>query len=246
MSVNLDKRANPLQDVQATQGEKMPDAPLDHSLDNPQLRQQYLDAGFLGRVGWGERPAILVIDIAGVWTRPDEPIGSDLSGVIDSIKKLLAVARERDDIPIIFTTMAYDEDLSDLTDVTRLKTPHSVRMIRGTERVELLPEIERRPGEALIEKPRASAFFNTNLLSLLVSHGVDTVIVVGCSTSGCIRATCESALDYGFRAIVPREAVGDRSMSAHITNLFDIDARYADVTPLADVIAHLSPAPGQG
>ncbi|GIH65018.1 isochorismatase family protein [Microbispora siamensis] len=217
-----------------------------HGLGNRDLLDQYLAAGFAGRVGWGERVAVLVIDMAGAWTRPDEMIGANLDGVLDNIRRLLEVVRERDDIPVVFTTMAYDETYSDLPLVTRLKTPHSERMIRGSERVRLVPELDRRPHEALIEKPRASAFFNTNLLSILVAQRIDTVIVVGCSTSGCIRSTCESALDYGFRAIVPAEAVGDRSASAHEANLFDINARYADVLPIDEVIDHLGRRPRTG
>ncbi|MFD0662802.1 isochorismatase family protein [Thermocatellispora tengchongensis] len=166
-------------------------------------------------------------------------IGSDLGAVLGNIRRLLDVVRQRDDVPVVFTTMAYDASYSDLPVVTRLKTPHSERMIRGSERVRLVPELERRPHEALIEKPRASAFFNTNLLGILIAQGIDTVVVTGCSTSGCIRSTCESALDYGFRAIVPAEAVGDRSASAHEAGLFDINARYADVLPIEEVIAHL-------
>lgn len=210
-----------------------------HCLDNPTLRRQYEAAGFCGRVGWGGSPALLVIDMAGAWTTPNEQLGSDFHEVMANIQRLLAVARAKD-IPIFFTTMAYDQSGADLTDVTRLKTPHSMRMIRGSDRVRLAPELQRQPGEALVEKPRASAFFNTNLLSLLISAGIDTVVVTGCSTSGCVRSTCESALDYGLHAIVPAEAVGDRSQSAHLASLFDIDARYADVMPLQEVLEHLA------
>lgn len=209
-----------------------------HGLHNEALMEQYRAAGFAGTVGWGKKVAVLVIDMAGAWTRPEEEIGSDLAGVLEAIQQVLAIARQSQEIPVLFTTMAYDPG-SDLTEVTRSKTPHSVNMVRGSDRVQLLPELKRQADEALVEKPRASAFFNTNLLSLLISHGVDTVVVVGCSTSGCIRSTCESALDYGFRAIVPIEAVGDRSRSAHIGNLFDINARYADVLPLTEVLDRL-------
>lgn len=214
-----------------------------HSLDNPDLLAQYRDAGFANPVGWGDRVAVLVIDMAGAWASPEEMIGSDLSGVTEAIREVLAAARARDDVPVIFTTMAYDESGADLPEVTRLKTPHSLEMVRGSDRTRLIPEMERRPDEALVEKPRASAFFNTNLLSILISQKIDTVVVVGCSTSGCIRSTCESALDLGFHAIVPAEAVGDRSHSAHIANLFDINARYADVLPLSEVVEHLQQMP---
>jgi maleamate amidohydrolase len=213
-----------------------------HSHDNPALREQYHKAGFGGRVGWGERPAVLVIDMAGAWTHTDEQLGSDLSSVLGNIKMLLAVAR-RKAVPIYFTTMAYDPALREAGEVALRKLPHLAKMIRGSERVQLEPSLERREDEPLIEKPRASAFRNTNLLSELISERVDTTIIVGCSTSGCIRATAESAFDLNFHAIVPREAVGDRSPSAHAATLFDIDMRMADVMPLAQVIEHLETLP---
>jgi maleamate amidohydrolase len=211
---------------------------MEHSLNNPALRRQYDAAGFGGRVGWGSRPALLVIDMAGAWTSPGEQLGSDLSGVMSGIVRLLPIAR-RQRIPVYFTTMAYGSP-EEAGEVVCRKLPHTRQMLRGSERVQLAPELNRQPDEPLIEKPRASAFFATNLLAMLIARGIDTVIVTGCSTSGCIRGTCESAHNYNFRVIVPREAVGDRSISAHEANLFDIDARYADVVPLQQVLDHLN------
>jgi maleamate amidohydrolase len=211
---------------------------MEHSLSNRVLREQYDAAGFGGRVGWGNRPALLVIDMAGAWTNPDEQLGSDLSGVMTAILELLPVARRRA-IPIYFTTMAYGAP-EEAGDVVCRKLPHTRKMLRGSERVQLAPQLDRQPHEPLIEKPRASAFFGTNLLPMLIAAQVDTVIVTGCSTSGCIRGTCESAHNYNYHVIVPAEAVGDRSASAHEANLFDIDARYADVVPLQEVLAHLT------
>lgn len=208
-----------------------------HTLSNKALVEQYRRAGFGGRVGWGSKAAVLVIDMAGTWTEPDVMIGSDLGNVTTTIKNILDVARETN-VPVIFTTMAYDPSFSDVTKVSRLKTPHAEQMIRGEQSADIVPELERRANEALIEKPRASAFRNTNLVSILVDQGIDTVVVVGCSTSGCIRSTCESAVDLGFHAIVPAEAVGDRSSSAHTSNLFDIDQRYADVVTTDEVLEH--------
>lgn len=210
-----------------------------HSLTNPDLRELYAAAGFAGRVGWGERPAILVIDMAGAWTDPGEQIGSDLSAVEEHIVEILRIGRDKG-LPIVFTTMAWDPSLSEIGEVVRRKTPHSERMLIGSERVALRPALERRPEEPLVVKPRASAMYATNVDSMLVSAKVDTVIVVGCSTSGCIRATAESAFNRGYHVIVPAEAVGDRSPSAHEANLFDIDARYADVEPVQEVLAKLS------
>lgn len=208
-----------------------------HSLDNRELVEFYRQAGFGGRVGWGSKAAVLVIDMAGNWTEPDAMIGSDLGAVTPQIKKILNSARSQG-LPVLFTTMAYDATMSDVTRVSRLKTPHAEKMVRGDQPTQVIAELERRSEEPLIEKPRASAFLNTNLISILVDRGVDTVVIVGCSTSGCIRATAESALDLGFHALIPAEAVGDRSASAHTANLFDIDQRYADVVSVDDIIGH--------
>lgn len=217
-----------------------------HNLDNIELRKQYTAAGFGGRVGWGDCPAVLVIDMAKAWTDPTEMLGADLGSVVRAIGELLDVARSSG-LPIFFTTMAYDPELVEVGSVVRRKTPHAELMIRGSERVQLLPELGRRPHEPLIEKPRASAFFGTNLLSMLISEKIDTTIIMGCSTSGCIRATCESAFNNNLHVIVPADAVGDRSISAHEASLFDIDARLGDVMPIAEVTAHLrglTPLPG--
>lgn len=213
-----------------------------HSLGNPELGAFYEAAGFAGRVGWGERPALLVIDMAGAWTDPGEQIGTDLSAVEDATVRLLDVAR-RKGLPVVFTTMSWDPSLAEIGEVVRRKTPHSEKMLHGSDRVALRPALERRPEEPLVVKPRASAFFGTNVEAMLTSAKADTTIVVGCSTSGCIRATAESAFNRGYHVIVPAEAVGDRSPSAHAANLFDIDARYGDVEPLDAVLEHLEALP---
>jgi maleamate amidohydrolase len=213
-----------------------------HSLANQDLADFYDAAGFRGRVGWGERAAILVIDMAGAWTDPGDQIGTDLGAVEDNILLLLAEGR-RCGLPIIFTTMAWDPSLSEIGEVVKRKTTHSVQMLHGSAKVALRPRLERRPEEPLVVKPRASAFYGTNVDGMLISAKVDTVIVVGCSTSGCIRGTAESAFNRGFHVIVPAEAVGDRSRSAHEANLFDIDARYADVEPMANVLERLRQLP---
>lgn len=212
---------------------------FEHSLANHDLSRQYAAAGFGGRVGWGRRAALLVIDMAGAWTRPDMQLGSNLDEALASIQRLLAVARDGG-TPVFFTTMAWDPSLVEIGEVVRRKTPHSVHMLKGSPLVELRQELQRRPGEPLVIKPRASAFFGTHLLAMLISAGVDTVVVTGCSTSGCIRATCEDAFNQNLHVIVPAEAVGDRSMSAHEASLFDIDARYGDVVPASEALERLA------
>jgi nicotinamidase-related amidase len=210
-----------------------------HGFQNTKLREQYEAAGFGGRVGWGDRPAVLVIDMARAWTDQSEQLGSDLSKVLTNIVRILAVARDKG-LPIYFTTMAFDAAMREAGAVALKKTPHLVKMIRGSDRVQLARELERRPDEPLIEKPRASAFAGTHLTAMLNSDRVDTIVVVGCSTSGCIRATSESGFNENLRVIVPAEAVGDRSRTAHDASLFDIDARYGDVVPVEEVLAHLN------
>ncbi len=209
-----------------------------HSLENEEMVRLYQDAGFAGRVGWGESAAVLVIDMAGAWTTPGEELGSNVSSVLTATTDILGAARAQG-LPIIFTTMAYDAEMIEAGPVTLAKTPHARLMVRGTERVQLLPELGRRENEPLVEKPHASAFFGTNILSMLIGQSVDTVVVAGVSTSGCIRSTCESAFNNNFRVIVPREAVGDRSHTAHEAALLDIDARMGDVTTLDDAMENI-------
>jgi nicotinamidase-related amidase len=210
---------------------------MTNSFKSTAIREQYDRAGFAGRVGWGARPALLVIDMAKAWVDPNERLGSDLSGVLGNIQSLLAVAREAR-MPIFFTTMAYGSP-AEIGSVVSRKLAHLDTMVKGSERVALAAELGRMPHEPLIEKPRASAFFGTHLLDMLISERIDTVVVTGCSTSGCIRATCESAFNYNFHTLVPREAVGDRNPLAHEANLFDIDARYADVVSMDSALEHL-------
>lgn len=210
-----------------------------HSMQNSDMVHLYKEAGFSGRVGWGASPAVLVIDLATAWTSPTEELGADVEDVMSSTIKILAVAREKG-LPIIFTTMAYDPALIEAGPVAVAKTPHLKKMIKGSDLVQLRPELERRSDEPLVEKPHASAFFGTNVLSALIGLHADTVVVVGVSTSGCIRSTCESAFNNNFHVIVPQEAVADRSHTAHQAALLDIDARMGDIVSLEETLEHLN------
>lgn len=209
-----------------------------HSLDDRNLSAFYRGVGFSGRVGFGQKPAVLVIDLARAWIDRECPMAADLEAVVDATTAVLGAGR-RAGLPIFFTTMAYDAALAEAGEVLRAKLPLTRWLVRGSRWVELDPRLERREHEPLIEKQRASAFYGTTLLSQLVARGCDGTIITGCSTSGCIRATAEASFDHGFRTIVVREAVGDRSPTAHEANLFDIDARYADVESLEATLDHL-------
>ena len=194
--------------------------------------------GFHGRAGFGSRPALLVIDVNVGFTDPDSPLVCDLDGVVAAITRLVDEAR-RANVPVVYTTVAYDEDAKRTAAVFIDKVPALLTLEAGSRWIEIDPRIAPRPDEPVLTKLFASAFFGTPLARLLTSGGCDSVIVTGASTSGCIRATAVDALQHGYRVAVPREAVGDRNPAAHEANLYDIDAKYGDVVSLQETLAHL-------
>jgi nicotinamidase-related amidase len=202
----------------------------------------YRSKGLAGRVGFGHRPAVLVIDFINGFTDPESPLASELGPELEATLTLLEAARAIK-LPILFTTTAYDEDMGD-AGIFPLKVPSLSQLIRGTKWVEIDPRLRRRPSEIVIEKKYASAFFGTPLTSILTDEDVDTLIVTGCTTSGCVRATVVDALQNGFRAIVPKECVGDRSPEQHTANLVDMDGKYGDVVDLAEVLSYLDTVNG--
>jgi maleamate amidohydrolase len=172
------------------------------------------------------------------FTDPQSPLACDLEGPISEIGKLLETAR-RTEIPVIFTTVAYRES-DKLTAAAFIdKVPALLTLAAGTRWAELDPRIAPRKTEPVLNKLFASGFFGTGLSSLLTAARVDTLIITGASTSGCVRATAVDALQYGFRPVVPREAVGDRNPGAHEANLYDVDAKYGDVVSVKDTINYL-------
>jgi maleamate amidohydrolase len=194
--------------------------------------------GFGGRGGFGRRPALVVIDMTLGFTDPESPLACDLEGPVSEIQKLLEAARQAE-IPIVFTTVAYHES-DKLTAATFIdKVPALLTLKAGTCWAEIDPRIAPRETEPVLNKLFASGFFGTGLSSLLTAAGVDTLIITGASTSGCVRATAVDALQYGFRPVVPREAVGDRNPDAHEANLYDVDAKYGDVVRVEEVLDYL-------
>jgi nicotinamidase-related amidase len=203
------------------------------------LREQYRRRGWGGRMGYGRRPALIVIDLALAWTDPRVPgVGSRLDTVVEGTCRVLAAARAAG-IFIVFTTYAHDPAAP--------PAPHdaknALRLGPGDEKlVELDPRLERRATELLLAKRYASAFKGTPLGAMLAGLGVDTLIVTGVSTSHCVYATCRDATD-SFRVIVPREAVGERCELMHEVNLLDIELDLGDVVPADEVIAYLATLP---
>lgn len=197
------------------------------------LLREFQAKGLGGNVGFGERPALLVIDMTPAFTDPRSPLAGELEPQIAAIQKLLAAARAGR-VPVIFTTVAYAADLQD-AGVWIRKMPVNRELLAGSQWVEIDPRLGRRPGEMLLVKKYASAFFGTDLVSRLQAQRVDTVILTGTSTSGCVRATAVDACSYGFHTVVVKEAVGDRALLPHLASLFDIQAKYGDVLGVVEV-----------
>lgn len=200
-------------------------------------RQFYEDREFGRSVGFGDRPALVVIDLVNAFTDPDSDLGSNVDDVISHTRRLLEVFRERD-LPRYFTTVAYTDSYGD-AGVFIEKVPALRELTEGTEAVAVDDRLNRQQAERVITKKYASAFFGTDLSTELVTNDVDTLVLAGVTTSGCVRATAIDGLQHGYRVIVPEGAVGDRAEPPHEANLFDIDAKYGDVVSTADVIDRL-------
>lgn len=202
----------------------------------------YRARGFQRRVGFGARPALLIIDLANAWTRPGHRFTCDnMAEIIPTNQRLLAAAREKD-IPVIYTTTAYQDPKGPRSDTGLWHMKIPVETLREgspeariDERIAPLPE----RGEQVIVKKRASAFHGTYLAGYLRALRVDTVVITGVTMAGCVRHTTEDAIAEGFRPIVVREGVGDRVPGVVEWNLFDIDAKFGDVEPLDRVLGYL-------
>lgn len=183
------------------------------------------------QIGWGKNPILLVIDITRAFTEPNRPLGSDATKIVDGVNRLIDAARNKD-LPILFTRVAYaDPDLSDAGLWAR-KIGRLEDLVEGGEGVQMDARLDFRAGDPVLTKKYASCFFGTDLASRLTSAGIDTLVIVGLSTSGCVRATAVDAIQLGFRPIVVEDAVGDRWQNAHDQALADLRAKYADLETL--------------
>ena len=198
------------------------------------------------RFGFGQKAAIVNVDIQKAYTRVDEFVTAYETHPrqLEYVNQLAALARERR-LPVVWTYVAYLDSAEDCgVWGTRSDTPDSLQNIkRGSRRAELDDRLVVDPRDIVINKRMASAFFETQLASLLVWHKVDTVIVTGGSTSGCVRATVVDSLSHGYRTIVPEECVADKHESPHFANLYDMAVKYADVVPVAEVTDYLAKLP---
>jgi maleamate amidohydrolase len=187
-------------------------------------------------LGLGRKPALIVVDMINGFTDPNCPLGCACPEVIAANATLLREFHSCG-LPVYFTTVVYHSDAQATVFRTRIEalnllTPDSTW-------VQVDPRLDRQPGDELIEKQWASAFHKTDLDQRLRDRGADSLVVTGLTTSGCVRATAVDGLQYDYRVVVPREAVGDRNEDAHAANLHDMHAKYADVVSVADVVAAL-------
>lgn len=192
-------------------------------------RRIYQRASIGHRLGAGQRPALIVVDMQNGFTDPAvSPLAADMSREIPCINALVDAMRTFG-APVVWSVIAYrDSEVRDARLWSR-KAPSLGLLVENTPLTRIDPRLHHAAEDFLIIKKHASAFFGTPLASMLTASCVDTVVVVGCTTSGCVRATVTDAIAHGFRPIVPRDAVGDRAPEPHLASLFDMDAKYADV-----------------
>ena len=210
-------------------------------MSDAEAHEVYAKARLGESVTLGSSPAVLVVDFSCGFTDPECALGSDLTAPVEATKRLLDAARAKG-LPVLFTTIGYEPSLRD-GGLWLQKAPALGELKVGGPWVEIDPRLERREDETIVLKKGASAFFGTNLVAILTSQRVDSAILCGATTSGCIRATAIDLLQYGFPTIVPRECVGDRAQAPHDANLFDIEAKYADVVSLEDALAYIERVP---
>ena len=198
---------------------------------------EYERKGFSARSGYGTRPALLIVDFIKGFTDPGTGLGGDYGAELAVTAKLLAEFRSRA-LPVFFTTVAYESHLRDAGQFVA-KVPALSILIKGSDWVQVDDRIRPWPSEPVVLKKYASAFFDTRLDMELRGLGVDTLVMAGCTTSGCIRASAIDSMQYGFHTVVVRDAVGDRAQTPHEVNLFDIDAKYGDVVSSGEVLGYL-------
>ncbi len=207
---------------------------------NESLEQNYARGGFGKSLEFGRRPALLVIDFVQAYLEPDSPLYAGVESAREACEVLLSASRTAG-IPIVHTNVAFQAGGRDGGTFFR-KVPALACFEAGAHPrlAAFAAGLSPAPGETVITKQYASAFFGTSLSSTLTSLRVDTVLIAGVSTSGCVRASAVDCVQHGFVPLVVRDAVGDRAPGPHEANLFDLQAKYAEVIDLAAARAYLA------
>lgn len=186
--------------------------------------------------GLGRRPALVLVDMINGFTDPSCPLGSQADSVVAACETLLNAFRSKQ-LPVLYTTVVYHDESQ--ARVFRDRLPALDVLQPGSHWVQVDPRIAPQPNEILVEKQWASGFFKTPLDTHLTAAGADSLVVTGLTTSGCVRATAVDGLQHNYPVVIPREGVGDRNELAHEANLFDLNAKYADVCGVEDVLKHV-------
>ena len=201
------------------------------------LERDYERAGFRRRLGWGKRPAVLVVDICRAYVDPTSPLYAGVEDAVASAARVVAAARTHGH-PVIYTRVSYQPGGAD-GGLFYEKVMALQCFDEGNPLGDFLDDPKPLPGEVVVTKQYASAFFGTSLAATLTAQGRDTVVIVGLSTSGCVRASAVDAVQHGFRPMVVADACGDRDPRPHDAALFDIDAKYGDVVTETEAIERL-------
>jgi len=204
--------------------------------DYDALTANYTGA-FDGEIAVGQNPALVIVDVVMAYLDPDSPLYAGVEDALASVERLVKAARQAE-ILVVFTNVIYAKGGADGGLFFR-KVPALKAFEAGSPLGAFPPSLQPQDGDLVVTKRYASAFFATHLASSLVAMGIDTVLVTGFSTSGCVRATALDALQHGFAPFVVRDACGDRHPAPHEANLFDLQAKYAQVISEADAIAYL-------
>jgi maleamate amidohydrolase len=191
--------------------------------------------------GFGRAPALLVVDFVNGFSDPAQFGGGNIAQAIENTKEVLAAARHAK-IPVVFTRIVYADDRSDAS-VFTLKIPGLLALTETAPASQVVDALAPAAGEYVIRKTQPSAFFGTSLVGWLAQKRVDTVLVTGCTTSGCVRASVIDSMSHNFRTVVVSDCVGDRAIAPHDANLFDMGQKYADLMTGGEVAARLQAMP---
>lgn len=186
--------------------------------------------------GLGQSPALLIVDVINGFTDPTCPLGSEAGSVVEANRQLMGVFHKQDQ-PVYLTTVVYDND--DQASVFRARLPALNVLTRGSHWCDIDPRLPLLPSDVIVEKTHASAFHETGLAEILKNQGIDSLVVTGLTTSGCVRASAVDGLQHNFKVVIPEEATSDRDMAAHEGNLLDLNAKYVDVLGLEEVLTLL-------
>lgn len=206
----------------------------EHSVSDSDI---YRHQNFGNSVGFGRHTALLLVDFTVGFNDPDLFGGGNIDAAVKRTVGLLEFFR-RSGRPVAHSRVVYADDGSDAS-VFTIKAPRLLMLTEHHPAGQFVPELPPAPGELVVRKTQASAFFGTGLGPWLTQRGVDTVVVAGCTTSGCVRATVVDAISWNYRTIVARDCVGDRAIGPHEANLFDMAQKYADVLDRDAIIAAL-------